>query len=483
MLNHRFVMIFTDGEVRMKTCYLAIDIGASSGRHILGWLDNGKVCIEEIYRFENKLIERNEHLCWDLEKLFAEVVEGIKCCKKYHRIPVSVGIDTWGVDFVLLDGENKILGDTVAYRDKRTNGIDVEVYKIIKEADIYSRNGIQKQLFNSIYQLYAIKLQNSEILARANSFLMIPDYLNFLLTGKKVNEYTNATTTQLVNADTQDWDWKLIDQLGLPRKIFGALKLPKDSVGNFSAQIQSKVGFDAEVVLPATHDTGSAVLSVPANDDDYIYLSSGTWSLMGVERKIPDCTEKSRVRNFTNEGGYHYRYRYLKNIMGLWMMQSIRKEFKHNYSFSDLFTLAKIGEYFTSVVDVNDPVFLAPKSMIEALQEYCERTNQEKPETECEILACVYRSLAKSYAETVKEIEHITGKKYTRIHIVGGGSQDLYLNKLTALYTEKEVYAGPVEATALGNIMAQMLKNKEVENLIEARETIKRSFDIKKVGV
>ncbi|WP_215828303.1 rhamnulokinase [Pelorhabdus rhamnosifermentans] len=466
---------------KKKIYYLAIDIGASSGRHILGWIENGKIRIEEIYRFENRLEEKDGHLCWDLDRLFQEVVQGLQYCKQLNRIPLSIGIDTWGVDFVLLDQAGKVLGNAIAYRDGRTQGMDTEVYKVIKEEELYRRNGIQKQLFNSVYQLVALQKQQSDFLNKAQNFMMIPEYLNFLLTGEKKNEYTNATTTQLVNAQTQDWDNELIEQLGLPRRIFGKLHMPKSSVGYLLPEIQKAVGFDAEVVLPATHDTGSAVLAVPANDDHSIYLSSGTWSLMGVERLIPDCTEKSRQHNFTNEGGYHYRYRYLKNIMGLWIMQSIRKEFKHAYSFAELFTLAGIGSYFPSIVDVNDSSFLAPKSMIRAVQDNCEKTGQEKPETECELLYCVYNSLAKCYADTVAEIEEVTGKVYQRIHVVGGGCQDSFLNKLTAEYTGKDVYAGPIEATALGNLMAQMLKNDEFSDLIEARETIAKSFNVKKV--
>lgn len=395
--------------------------------------------------------------------------------------PLSIGIDTWGVDFVLLDQLGKVLGNTIAYRDGRTQGMDAEVYKVIKEEELYRRNGIQKQLFNSVYQLVALQKQQSEFLNKAQNFMMIPEYLNFLLTGEKKNEYTNATTTQLVNAQTQDWDDELIEQLGLPQRIFGKLHMPKSSVGYLLPEIQKAVGFNAEVVLPVTHDTGSAVLAIPANDDHSIYLSSGTWSLMGVERLIPDCTEKSRQHNFTNEGGYHYRYRYLKNIMGLWMMQSIRKEFKHAYSFVELFTIAGIGSYFPSIVDVNDSSFLAPKRMIRAVQDYCEKTGQEKPETECELLYCVYNSLAKCYADTVAEIEEVTEKFYPRIHVVGGGCQDSFLNKLTAEYTGKDVYAGPIEATALGNLMAQMLKNNEFSDLVEAREIIAKSFNVKKV--
>ena len=469
------------GRMSGITYYLAVDIGASSGRHILGWMDKGKIRMEEIYRFENKLEKRNGHLCWDLDHLFHEVVEGMRKCKELDRIPASVGIDTWGVDFVLLDAHGNVLGNTVAYRDGRTKGMDEEVYKVISESELYGRNGIQKQLFNSIYQLMAIKKETPQLLERAERFLMIPEYLNYRLTGVAMNEYTNATT-QLVNAKTQDWDFELMEMLGLPTKIFGELNMPKTLVGPLSSNMAKRVGFQTNVVLPATHDTGSAVMAVPTNSDDSIYLSSGTWSLMGIERLIPDCTEMSRKHNFTNEGGYHHRYRYLKNIMGMWIMQNLRREFKHKYTFEELYELAHIGRYFTSTVDVNDDMFLAPDSMIKALQDYCEQTGQEKPETECELLYCVYRSLAKCYAKTVAEIETVTGRTYDTIHVVGGGCQDKFLDRLLVEVTGKEVYAGPVEATAIGNIMAQMLRDDIFEDLKEARRVVAKSFDVKRIA-
>ena len=470
------------GRMSGITYYLAVDIGASSGRHILGWMDKGKIRMEEIYRFENKLEKRNGHLCWDLDHLFHEVVEGMRKCKELDRIPASVGIDTWGVDFVLLDAHGNVLGNTVAYRDGRTKGMDEEVYKVISESELYGRNGIQKQLFNSIYQLMAIKKETPQLLERAERFLMITEYLNYRLTGVAMNEYTNATTTQLVNAKTQDWDFELMEMLGLPTKIFGELNMPKTLVGPLSSNMAKRVGFQTNVVLPATHDTGSAVMAVPTNSDDSIYLSSGTWSLMGIERLIPDCTEMSRKHNFTNEGGYHHRYRYLKNIMGMWIMQNLRREFKHKYTFEELYELAHIGRYFTSTVDVNDDMFLAPDSMIKALQDYCEQTGQEKPETECELLYCVYRSLAKCYAKTVAEIETVTGRTYDTIHVVGGGCQDKFLDRLLVEVTGKEVYAGPVEATAIGNIMAQMLRDDIFEDLKEARRVVAKSFDVKRIA-
>ena len=310
---------------------------------------------------------------------------------------------------------------------------------------------------------------------------MVPEYFNFLLTGVKKNEYTNATTGQLVNAKTKDWDKELLSRLGLNTGMFGELCLPKTSVGMLKDEIKAEVGFDLEVVLPATHDTGSAVLAVPANDDDFIYLSSGTWSLMGIERMEPDCSMESKNLNFTNEGGYEYRFRYLKNIMGLWMLQNAKRELNNQYSFPELAELAKKAADFPSVVDVNDASFLAPESMLSAVTAYCEKSGQQVPRDLSEQLSCIYHSLAKSYAETVAGIEKITGKTYSRLHIVGGGCQDQYLNKLTKESTGKDVYAGPIEGTALGNLMAQMLKSGDFKTLPEARTAIAKSFDIKKV--
>lgn len=469
-------------EDYMSNYYLAVDIGASSGRHILGHVENGKITYEEVYRFENNLEKRDGHLCWNIDRLFEEIVNGIAKCKEIGKIPVSMGIDTWGVDFVLLDGNDKVLGDTVAYRDSRTEGIDKELYKVIPEKELYARTGIQKALFNSVYQLYAIKKEHPEYIENAKSFLMIPEYFNFLLTGVKKNEYTNATTGQLVNAVTKDWDYEIIDRLGYNREMFGKLNLPKTSVGMLKKEIIDRVGFDMEVVLPATHDTGSAVMAVPANDDDFIYLSSGTWSLMGIERKEADCSEKSCEYNFTNEGGYDYRFRYLKNIMGLWMIQSVRREQPTKLPFQELIALAQKEEAFTSRVNVNDQSFLAPESMTEAIRTYCRNSGQAVPENLGQVLQCIYNSLADSYAETVKQIEEITGRTYKRLHIVGGGCQDQYLNKKTMEATGKEVYAGPVEGTALGNLMAQMLKGGEFATLEAARNCVAESFDIKKVG-
>lgn len=462
----------------MKQYYLAVDIGASSGRHILGSIENGKIELEEIYRFENGLVKKDGELCWDLPKLFSEIKNGLKKCKEIGKIPVTMGIDTWAVDFVLLDEENHILGNTVGYRDSRTSGMDEKVYESISLEDLYARTGIQKQIFNSVYQLMAIKQTHPEHLKKAKTFLMIPDYFHYLLTGNAMTEYTNATTTQLVSPVTKDWDFELIERLGFPKDIFGSISLPGTVVGSFSKEIEDEVGFSCTVVLPATHDTGSAVLSVPANDDNYIYISSGTWSLMGLEMKQADCSAASMQANLTNEGGYEYCFRYLKNIMGLWMIQNVRKELNNEYSFAQLCDLAAKETTF-SYVDVNDPCFLAPDSMIEAIQSYCASHNEPVPTTPGEIANCVYSSLASSYADTVTELEKLTNRTYERIHIVGGGSNASYLNQLTANSTKRPVYAGPTEATALGNILAQMLHAKEFSCVSEARSCVFSSFGVK----
>ena len=463
----------------MGKYYLAVDIGASSGRHMLASMVDGRMQLEEVYRFPNGMDHKNGALCWDVKRLFTEIKNGLKRCKELGKIPTSMAIDTWGVDYVLLDKDDNILGDTVGYRDSRTNGMDEKVYETISLEDLYARTGIQKAIFNTVYQLMAVKETHPEYLEQAESILMIPDYFHFLLTGVKKMEYTNATTGQLISVKTNDWDYELMDLLGYPSKIFQPVSMPGTVVGNFTKEIQEEVGFDCTVVLPATHDTGSAVLAVPTNDDNAIYISSGTWSLMGIERKEADYSMEAMKANFTNEGGYDHRFRFLKNIMGLWMIQSVKKEFEEDLSFAEICARAS-KETIPSIVDCNDDCFLAPESMIKAVQEFCKNTNQQVPETVGEISAVIYNSLAKCYGDTVKEIEAITGNTYDTIYVVGGGSNAGYLNELTAKYTGKKVSAGPGEATAIGNITVQMLHDGVFADLPEARTCIGESFDIKK---
>ena len=462
----------------MANYYLAVDIGASSGRHMLGHLENGRMVMEEIHRFENGLSEKGGELCWDLDRLFAEIKNGMKKCAELGKIPVSMGIDTWGVDFVLLDADGQVLGNTVGYRDGRTNGMDEKVYERIPEKLLYARNGIQKQIFNTIYQLEAVRQKHPEQLSQAESFLMVPDYFHYLLTGKKAVEYTNSTTTQLVSPVTNDWDYELIKLLGFPEKIFPQIIRPGTVLGSLTASVKEEVGFDCQVVVPTTHDTASAVLAVPSNEDETLYISSGTWSLMGVERREAECSEESRRMNFTNEGGYDYRFRYLKNIMGLWMIQSLKKECDHAYSFAELCSMAE-KETISSLVDCNDDRFLAPKSMIEAVQEFCRESMQQVPETPAQLACVIYNSLADCYKKTAEQIESRTGTFYKCLHIVGGGSNAEYLNRLTARATKKTVYAGPTEGTAIGNMAVQMLQAGELENLQAARKCIFASNEIR----
>lgn len=459
---------------------MAVDIGASSGRHILGWVEDGKINLEEIYRFENQMKRVDGKLLWDTESLFNEIINGMKKCKEINKIPASMSIDTWAVDYVLLDENDKVIGDTYGYRDSRTEGMDEEVYKYISQEELYARTGIQKQPFNTIYQLMADKVKRPEVLAKAKTLLMLPDYFQFLLTDVKKSEYTNATSTGLVKPLTKQWDRKLISSLGLPKEIFMPLKKPGTMAGRLKASIREIVGYNTKVVMCASHDTASAVMAVPSESNDGVYISSGTWSLMGVENMDVISNKESMAANLTNEGGYEYRYRYLKNIMGLWMIQSVRHELLDKYSFAELCDMAEEHRDFPSRVDANSDKFLAPASMIDAIKDYCRETGQKVPEEIGEIATVIYASLAECYGNTVKEIESLTGRKSDCIYIIGGGSNASYLNQLTANATGKTVFAGPGEATAIGNIIAQLIKGGCFENLTQARKCVMNSFEITK---
>ena len=465
----------------MSDYYLGIDIGASSGRHILSWLEEGKLKMEEVYRFKNFMDDSYNEATWDVDRLFEEIINGLKKCKEIGKIPKCVGIDTWGVDFVLLDEKDKRIGNAVCYRDKRTNGMDKEVYKYISEDDLYKRTGIQKQLFNTIYQLMALKVRKPSELNKADSMLMMPDYFNFLLSGVKKQEYTNATTGQLVNPDTKDWDYELIKLLGYPEKIFKEIVTPGTFIGNFKKDIEKEVGFSAKVIAVASHDTASAVVSVPSLTDKHVYISSGTWSLMGTVLDNANCSGIAKKGNFTNEGGFNYKFRFLKNIMGLWMIQSVRNEIAPNLSFDEICKRAEECD-IDSLVDANDQRFLAPKSMTLEVTDACKESGQREPEDIYELARVIYRSLAKCYADTIKEIEEITGVTYDAINIVGGGSNADFLNKLTKEETGKDVYAGPTEATAIGNIVVSMISQGDIKDIMEAKKLIFDSFEIKKIG-
>ncbi len=459
--------------------HLAVDIGASSGRHIVGWMEGGKLRLTEAYRFENKLQKKDGHLCWDMEGLFRHVLEGMRACKAQGMAPRTMGIDTWALDFLLLDAEGEPLTDAVAYRDGRTQGMPEELDKRIPPEELYACTGIQRMAINTIYQLLALRKEQPGIFEKASRFLMVPDYLHYRLTGVMGNEYTNATTTSLVNARGKTWDEGLLKKLGLPRGMFGELQMPGTALGGLLPEVRDAVGFDCQVVLPATHDTGSAFLAVPAEGEGGVTLSSGTWSLLGVENLEPVTGAESFRANFTNEGGYGYRFRYLQNIMGLWMLQSLRREFAP-VSFADLERAARGAGGFPSRVDVNHQGFLAPESMAQALCAYCEGTGQQVPGDLGELASCVYHSLAQCYRDAIAQLERLTGKKHDRIHIVGGGSRDSYLNQLTAQATGLPVYAGPTEGSALGNLLVQMISQGELAGLEEARACVRESFPIQR---
>lgn len=454
------------------TYYLAIDIGASSGRHILGSTQNGTLHLEEIHRFENYIINQNGSLVWDIEHLVSEVKKGIAKCREIGKIPKTVAIDTWGVDYVLLDENEQEIMPAVCYRDSRTNEVIPKVENIISAEELYLKTGIQKQNFNTIYQLYADKLSGR--LEGAKHFLMIPAYLSYKLTGVIKNEYTNATTTGMVNAQTKQWDGEIIDKLSLPKHLFSTLDTPCTVIGNFTKEMQDYTGFDSTVIFAPSHDTASAVCACPI-DDNSVYISSGTWSLIGVESLNPIVNTKSMAANFANEGGIDYRFRFLKNYMGMWLFQNIRKNLNKQYFYDDMMRLAMQSRDF-EIIDTNAPDFLAPDNMIDAVKGYLQ--NNSLPIEV--VINSVYHSLAQSYKNAVDEIESLADKKIDNIFIVGGGSKDTYLNELTARYTGKRVVTGLTEATATGNLLSQIMFDKKI-SLATAREIVRNSFDIKEI--
>lgn len=462
----------------MGRYFLAVDIGASSGRHILFELENGVMRQEEIYRFPNGNVQKNGHLTWDVDSLFGHILAGMKECGRRGITPVSVGVDTWGVDFVLLDGRGQRLGDAVAYRDSRTDHADEYVKRFIPEDELYARTGIQKQKFNTIYQLAAVKSQEPELLAKAGMLLMMPDYFHYRLSGKAATEYTDATTGQLVSPETFDWDYELIRRLGFPEKIFQKIVPPGTVLGDLRPEIAKEVGFTCKVVVPGTHDTASAVLAVPSLSDAPLYISSGTWSLMGTELHEADCSPQAREANLTNEGGYDRRFRFLQNIMGLWMIQSVKKEIGGDLTFGEICEGAEKTD-ITSLVPANDDRFLAPESMTAEVQAACRELGEQVPEGIFETASVIYHSLAKCYADTVRSLEAITGRTYDAVNIVGGGSNADYLNRLTAKATGKRVLAGPAEATAIGNAAAQMIAAGELKDRLDARRCVGRSYELK----
>ncbi len=420
--------------------YLAIDIGASSGRHIVGWMEDGGLKTKEVYRFPNGVQERNGHLVWDVDALLAHVKAGIAAAKAEFREIVSLSIDTWGVDYVLLRG-NEEVRPVYAYRDSRTEVVIPKAHKILPFSELYAKTGCQFQPFNSIYQLYADKLAGR--LDGVTDFLMIPEYLLWKLCGMKSKEYTNATTTGMVNAETGEFDPEIISALGLP-SIFPRLQKPGTVLGEYDG---------IKCVLCATHDTASAVEGIPM-EGNHPYISSGTWSLLGVKTPCPITDDASRAANYSNEGGVGYN-RYQKNIMGMWLVNRLKDELCPETPFSAIVQMAAESR-FAETVNANAPDFLAPDSMKAAF----DVALSAKPQSAGDYFRCAYRSLAQSYAEALAELESNTGRTYEKLYIVGGGAKNAFLNDLTREATGKEVIALPIEATALGNLKIQMEADK-----------------------
>lgn len=446
--------------------FLAIDIGASSGRHILGSVQGGVLSVEEIYRFPNAPVRQGGELVWDVDRLKREIVAGLKKAGELGRIPASVGIDTWAVDYALLDGGNNLVGPVHAYRSERTQPAISRVHARVPFEVLYQRTGIQFQTFNTVYQLAADEMSGR--LGRAESMLMLPDYLHFFLTGKKSREYTNATSTGLIAAATGRWDDQLLCALGYPRKLFPALSQPGTVLGHFSEEIQREVGYDSLVVLPATHDTASAVVSSLAGKG--AYLSSGTWSLLGTVQPSAHTDAKCRAFNYSNEGHIGGNVRLQKNIMGLWIVQRLREEEAKDLSFAELAELAAQSENDCEI-DVNDPSYLAPANMKRQIEAEVKRSL-----TLGEALYAAFRGLASCYRSALTELSSVTGEQYKELNIFGGGSKNTLLNRLTAKTAGVKVIAGPTEATAIGNLLVQMDRMGEI-SLQDAPAIIRRSFE------
>lgn len=447
--------------------YLAVDIGASGGRHILGHVADGKIVTEEIYRFPNGAVKKDGRLVWEWERLFGEIKAGMKKCQEIGKLPVSMGIDCFGVDFALLDKQGNLVGDTVSYRDARTNGM-ADSGRIDKEW-LYQKTGKPVGDIHSLYQLMSIG-DTSDELAKADRFLHLPDYFNYLLTGIAANEYTNSETALLINPKTRDFDSEILEKAGIPERLFAKPLMPMTVLGDLTEEVQQEVGYNCKVVLPPTHDTISAFLTVDAKEEN-LFISSGTWSMMGAFVKEPLLAKEGMEKGISNMYIHDGVTACVKGITGLWMIQSVKKELNDKYGWEEMYRMASESSC-TEAIDVDDACFMAPESMIEAVKDHLRRTRGQAPEGIDAILNAIYHGLAKKYAQVAKELEELTGKTCDRIQIVGGGSKNLYLNDLTAKYSHKTVYTGPSEATALGNLLAQMVAMKEFASVEEAKKAI-----------
>ncbi|MEX0676677.1 MAG: rhamnulokinase family protein [Pirellulales bacterium] len=471
---------------KAKRAYLAIDIGASSGRHVAGLFDGARLQLAEVYRFENGPVAAAGHLYWDLLGQWQNVCHGLRAAAAAELGEIaSLGVDTWGVDFALLGQGDELLANPAHYRDPRTDGLLERAFAVVPREKIFAQTGLQFMPFNTLYQLWAMRLAGSPLLDAAERLLMMPDAFHWLLTGEKSNEFTNATTTQFFNPQEGRWAVELLESFDIPARIVGGITPPGTKLGPLRAQVAAETGLaGVNVVLPGTHDTASAVAAVPAagapvQKPDWCYISSGTWSLMGVEVPRAVINDKCLELNFTNEGGIGGTTRLLKNIAGLWLVQECRQVWNNsgrNYSWDDLNRLAAKAPPLASIIDPDDRSFLAPADMPEAIRAYCRRTGQTVPGDEGSIMRCALESLALRYRLVFGWLEELTGSRISTIHIVGGGTRNRQLCQATADACGRVVLAGPAEATAIGNVLVQAIAAGDLASIAEARELVRTSF-------
>lgn len=468
---------------------LAVDLGASSGRVLAGRLDDGRFGLEEVHRFANGGVTLGGHLHWDVLRLWTDIKDGLReAARRFGDSICSVGVDTWGVDFALLGANDELLGNPNHYRDSQNHGMLEAAFELVSRADIFDATGLQFMEFNSLYQLLAMRRRKSGALDAAQHWLMMPDFFHFALTGIKSNEITNASTSQCLDPRRGIWASELLERLGLPTEIFGPLSQPGTTLGGVAETVRRETGLGhVQVILPGSHDTASAVMAVPAEsvpgeNPDWCYISSGTWSLMGVELPRPMVTQEVFDGNFTNEGGVGGTTRLLKNIAGLWLVQECRRIWQlggKDYAWSDLVNRAERASALRSFIFPDHGDFLAPLDMPTTIRDYCRGTGQKVPDDEGAVIRCALESLALRYRQVLEKLESFIGRRIERIHVVGGGTQNQLLCRMTADACRRVVIAGPVEATAIGNLAMQAVAQGLCDSIADARRIVRSSFEVR----